>query len=182
MYNAVHLEDPSLALAFSASSSFEIIRGNSLYPLTDYISDDKFSVSHQAFLAAVTAAIEPKYYSQAVKDKIWHGAMKHEAIAREESGTWDIVSLPPGKTAIRCQWVYKYKLHPDGTIERPKARLVANGNNQVKGDDFEETFAPVVKMGKSVVYLLLWLQKVGKFTKWMFIMRFCMGILMRKFI
>ena len=32
-------------------------------------------------------------------------------------------------------------------LERPKARLVACGNNQVQGDDFSETFAPVVKMG-----------------------------------
>ena len=146
MYNAACLKDPSLALACSASALSETIQGNSLYPLTDYITDKKISVSHQAFLAAITAVVEPKYYPQAAKDKIWRGAMKNEVLAHEESGTWDIVSLPPGKTAIGSRWVYKYKFNADGTIERPKARLVGMGNNQVEGDDFDETFAPVVKM------------------------------------
>lgn len=145
-YNAKRLENPSLSPACSAATS-ETFLGNSLYPLTDYISDQHFSESHQAYLAAVTEYIEPRYYAQAAKDDIWRGAMKHEVLAHEESGTWDITSLPPGKKAIGCQWVYKYKFNADGTMERPKARLVANGNSQVEGDDFEETFAPVVKMG-----------------------------------
>ena len=147
MYNAIHLENPSLTSACSSSHPHETVQGNSLYPLTDYITDENFSVAHRAFLAAVTAGVEPRSYSQAVKDKIWRGAMKQEVIAHEESGTWDIVSLPKGKKAIGCQWIYKLKFNADGTVERPKARLVACGNNQVQGDDFSETFAPVVKMG-----------------------------------
>jgi len=68
-------------------------------------------------------------------------------ITHEESSTWDIVSLPKDKKPIGCQWIYKLKFNADGTVERPKTRLVACGNNQVQGDDFSETFAPVVKMG-----------------------------------
>ena len=128
-YNAARLEDPTLALSCSASSSSETIHGNCLYPLTDYITDEKFSPSHQAFLAAVTAAVEPKYYSQAAKDKIWRGSMKNEILAHEENGTWDIVLLPPGKTLIGSRWIYKYKFNADGTVERPQSRLVVMGNN-----------------------------------------------------
>lgn len=109
MYNAINLEEPSLSLHCSASSSSETVQGNSLYPLTEFITDDKFSASHKAFLAAITAGNEPRSYSQAVKDDIWRGAMKHEVLAHEESGTWDIESLPPGKKAIACHWIYKYK-------------------------------------------------------------------------
>lgn len=57
-----------------------------------------------------------------------------------------MVDLPPGKKAIGNMWVYKYTYNSDGTMERPKSRLVALGNMQVKGRDFKETFVPVAKM------------------------------------
>ena len=48
--------------------------------------------------------------------------------------------------AIGCKWVYSIKLRSDGTLDRYKARLVALGNRQEYGVDYEETFAPVTKM------------------------------------
>ena len=42
--------------------------------------------------------------------------------------------------------MFKLKFNADGTIERPKARLVVLGNNQTEGVDYAETFAPVAKM------------------------------------
>jgi Reverse transcriptase (RNA-dependent DNA polymerase) len=41
--------------------------------------------------------------------------------------------------------VFKTKRNSDGSIERHKARLVANGFNQVCGIDFEKTYSPVVR-------------------------------------
>ena len=41
---------------------------------------------------------------------------------------------------------FSVKLRFDGCLDRYKARLVALGNKQKYGVDYEETFAPVAKM------------------------------------
>ena len=63
--------------------------------------------------------------------------MRHEVVAHEELDTWDIATLPPGKKAINSKWVNRIKYNADGTIERHKSRLVACGNKQIEGDDYE---------------------------------------------
>jgi hypothetical protein len=41
------------------------------------------------------------------------------------NGTWEVVDHPYGCKPVRCKWVFKKKLRPNGTIEKYKARLVA---------------------------------------------------------
>lgn len=72
--------------------------------------------------------------------------MKKEIKALEENDTWILVSLPPGKRTIDSKWAYKIKYKPNGEVERYKARPVAKGFTQIKGIDFQETFAPVAKL------------------------------------
>ena len=160
-YNIMCHEDTHLVPVCASSSSSENAPGMTQSPLATYISVDAFSSAHQAFLAAVISGVEPKRYHDAIKHKVWCDSMKEEVTAHEEQGTWDIASLPPGKTAVSSQWVYKIKYNPDGTIRRHKSRLVANGNKQVQGKDFEETFAPVIKMG--TVRMLL---RIAAAKKW----------------
>nr|GFD24205.1 retrovirus-related Pol polyprotein from transposon TNT 1-94 [Tanacetum cinerariifolium] len=47
---------------------------------------------------------------------------------------------------IKLKWLWKNKKDEDQTVIRNKARFVAKGYAQEEGIDFEESFAPVVRL------------------------------------
>ena len=63
-----------------------------------------------------------------------------------EERTWELVDKPRDKEIIGLKWVYKIKYNEDGSIQKYKARLVAKGYSQQPGVDFNETYAPAVRM------------------------------------
>lgn len=54
--------------------------------------------------------------------------------------------LPADVSVIGSKWIYSIKERSNGSIERYKARLVAQRFKWEYGIDYEETFAPVAKM------------------------------------
>lgn len=124
----------------SYSVYFDPVSGKTLYPLTEYITDENFSSGHKAFLAAVCAVTEPKSFKEAMKDKRWTRAVYKEVDALEEADTWDVVDLPPGRVALSTMWVFKIKYNAYGTVERYEVRLVVLGNRQKEGCDKARSF------------------------------------------
>nr|GEY50808.1 retrovirus-related Pol polyprotein from transposon TNT 1-94 [Tanacetum cinerariifolium] len=59
---------------------------------------------------------------------------------------WELVDKPFGKMVIKLKWLWKNKKDEDQTVIRNKARLVVKGYAQEEGIDFEESFAPVVRL------------------------------------
>lgn len=78
-----------------------------------------------------------------------------EMNALRKSGTWEIVNLPKVKKTVGCKWVFTVKCKTDGSIEGYKARLVAMGFTQTYMIDYQETFAPVIKLNSISILLSL---------------------------
>ncbi len=100
-------------------------------------------------------AKEPDTFEEAFQKLEWTKAMEEEIAALEQNQTWELVPKPEDVTPISCKWVYKIKHHPDGLIERHKARLVARGFFQQYGLDYDETFSLVAKLTTVRVLLAL---------------------------
>lgn len=102
--------------------------------------------SRLSLLSSLDHISIPRSYKQAADSKEWTLAMQTELDALARNHTWDLVPAPSDQTVVGCKWVYTLKQKSDGTLDRYKARLVAQGFKQEYGIDYEETFAPVAKM------------------------------------
>jgi len=76
----------------------------------------------------------------------WIAARDAEFQAMMDRGVWELVDLPPGRKALTPKWVHTVKYDANGDVDRFKARLVIKGFLQVAGQDFVDTFAPVLRL------------------------------------
>ena len=97
-------------------------------------------------LLAVTE--EPATMRQALESEHraeWQRAMEEEHRSIDRAETYELVERPKGRKILRSKYVLKIKRNQDGSINKFKVRLVILGNMQVEGEDYTETFAPVMK-------------------------------------
>ena len=76
----------------------------------------------------------------------WQNAIQAKLQALEENHTCDIIPCPSIVKPIRSKRVFSIKLCSDGSLEQYKAHLIALGNKQEYGVNYEETFSPVAKI------------------------------------
>nr|GEV27844.1 retrovirus-related Pol polyprotein from transposon TNT 1-94 [Tanacetum cinerariifolium] len=119
---------------------------STIHPISHFVSYDKFSHSHKAFLTTISSNHEPSCFEQATQDEKWWNAMQQEIKALEKNKTWTLEELPEETRPIDSKWVYKTKFKSNGEVERYKARLVAKGCTQREGVDYHDSFAPVAKL------------------------------------
>ncbi|MEL7342345.1 MAG: reverse transcriptase domain-containing protein, partial [Bacteroidota bacterium] len=75
----------------------------------------------------------------------WKEAMQSEYSSLLKNETWELVPPPERTNVVGSRWVLKVKRGEDGSVDRFKARLVAQGFSQTKGVDYDEVFSPVVR-------------------------------------
>nr|GEY69139.1 retrovirus-related Pol polyprotein from transposon TNT 1-94 [Tanacetum cinerariifolium] len=73
-------------------------------------------------------------------------AMQEEIHEFKRLQVWELVLCLDLVMLIKLKWIFKVKKHECGGVLKNKARLVAKGYRQEEGIDFEELFAPVVKI------------------------------------
>ena len=111
-------------------------RSPTLAPLEDHAQD--IPPRHSTRVRSISAHLldyhcntalatlqEPHTYCEASTDTLWQFVMKEELDALSKNHTWDLVTLPPGKSVVGCKWIYKIKTRFDGSIKHYKTRLVA---------------------------------------------------------
>jgi Reverse transcriptase (RNA-dependent DNA polymerase) len=86
------------------------------------------------------------------KDK-WLEAIKNGVSALEDAGTWTMVAHQPDMNILRSHLVLKANQDTAGAIIKYKARLIAGGDAQVHGLDFDQSYAPVAD--STVVRIIL---------------------------
>ena len=94
----------------------------------------------------------PRGYRQAIDGRwasYWRDAITKELNGLMSRGTWHYVyfdELPKGTNLMGCHMIFTVKRLSNGAIEKFKCRLVANGNTQKAGVDFDRIFSTVVKI------------------------------------
>jgi hypothetical protein len=149
-----HSEHEHLSFVARIANDFEQING---------LFDDTINLfCHQIY--AYTTSNESFAYLQMLREADhteFFEAMETEIDDHETRRHWDLIlrsDLPSGAKTIMAIWSFKRNRFPDGTLNKHKARLCAHGGQQTWGQDYWDTYAPVIMWAS--VHLLLVVAKI----------------------
>nr|GFA45563.1 hypothetical protein [Tanacetum cinerariifolium] len=73
-------------------------------------------------------------------------ALTEELHLFDRLDVWELVDRPLYKNVSNMKWLWKNKRYKENTVIRNKSRLVAKGNAQKEGVNFEESLAPLARL------------------------------------
>ncbi|KAE8912640.1 hypothetical protein PF003_g3708 [Phytophthora fragariae] len=85
----------------------------------------------------------------------WERAIRREIQALRDNDTFEVVEPPADANIIGSMVAFRVKLSGDGTVERLKARICAQGFTQEFLKDYFETYAPVARLNSIRTFLAL---------------------------
>ncbi|KAE8729490.1 putative Kinase family protein / peptidoglycan-binding LysM domain-containing protein [Hibiscus syriacus] len=121
------------------------------HPISKYVAYGKLQPNFRAFTVSINSMKIPRNVTEAFQSPEWKKAVEEKIKALQKNKTWSLTDLPEGKRAVGFRWIFTVKYHSGGSVEIYKARLVAKGFSQSYGIDYQETFAPVVKLNTRIL-------------------------------
>ena len=156
---------PGFAYVSSIASVDEVFEGISLDARQDSWLIQAAALAASVGALTITADMGelqvPKSFRHAMRSPqsdYWRAAIAAELGGLLALQTWEMVlasSMPAGSNLMHCHYVFTVKRRADGSIEKFKARLVADGNTQKQGVDFDRVFATVVKTSTIRLVLII---------------------------
>eukprot|EP00253_Pinus_taeda_P007663 PITA_07663 len=151
----LHVEDPRVERSTEAESSrdgwkrtreVERLFSDARENVGEPSSQHRQRRSHKRYIGYMALVgecveIEPYSFEEAVQQPIWFDATMEEYDFIVRNSVWDVISRLKNKSVVSSRWLYKVKQAADGNVEKHKARFIACGFSQVKGIDYDETFA-----------------------------------------
>jgi hypothetical protein len=121
------------------------------HPVNNILCDIEKGVATRSRVAnfcehySFVSSFGPFKVEDELHDPNWVVAMQEELNNFKRNEVWSLVERPK-QNIVGTKWVFRNKQDEHGVATRNKARLVAKGYSQVKGLDFDETFAPVARL------------------------------------
>ena len=97
------------------------VRSCTKHPLSNFVSYKWLSPSFAAFTSQLSSVQIPKSVLDALIVPEWKEVVLEEMSALEKNKTWDVVTLPKGKTIVGCKWMLTIKYNSARSLYRYKA-------------------------------------------------------------
>jgi len=141
---------PNVLLPSTKNISISIAKFIYYIETADKLFDNTLNELNIFALAAKHEENETYTYNAMLKQKDkdqFFKAIEKEIADHSSRNHWSVMrtsELPPKAKIIMAIWSFKRKRLPNGTLLKHKARLCAHGGQQVWGENYWETYAPVV--------------------------------------